>query len=121
MKNQRGASTLGILIAVLFFGSLITLAIKLGPIYLDDITIQEAIESLDDTKDLGKLDVNAVQTLIRKRLSVNSVRGFDQKLIKVRKNGDVVLIDLEYEVRTDLFQNVDAVVHFDHAYEMRGQ
>jgi hypothetical protein len=29
--QQRGASTLGILIAVLFFASLLTLVIKLGP------------------------------------------------------------------------------------------
>ena len=55
MKTQRGASTLGILIAVLFFGSLVTLAIKLGPIYLDDITVQEALEGLDDTENLGQM------------------------------------------------------------------
>ncbi|WP_111497481.1 MULTISPECIES: DUF4845 domain-containing protein [Marinobacter] len=121
MKTQRGASTLGILIAVLFFGSLITLVIKLGPVYLDDLTIQEAIESLDNTEDLGQLSVRDVQTLIRKRLSVNNVDGFDQKLIEIKKDGDAVLVSLEYEVRTDLFQNVDAVVHFNHAYEMRGQ
>lgn len=121
MKNQRGASTLGILIAVLFFGSLITLAIKLGPIYLDDITIQEALESLEDTENLGKLRADDVRKLIRKRLSVNNVRGFDEKQIEIKKDGDMVLINLEYEVRTDLFQNVDAVVHFNHAYEMRGK
>ncbi|ROT97865.1 DUF4845 domain-containing protein [Marinobacter sp. R17] len=121
MKTQRGASTLGILIAVLFFGSLITLVIKLGPIYLDDITIQEAIESLNDTDNLDNLSVRDVQTLIRKRLSVNNVDGFDEKLIKVHKEDGKVHIDLEYEVRTDLFQNVDAVVHFNHAYEMTGQ
>lgn len=121
MKNQRGASTLGILIAVLFFGSLITLAIKLGPIYLDDLTIQEAIESLDGTENLGQLRPSDVRKLISKRLSVNNVRGFDEKQIEINKDGDTVLINLEYEVRTDLFQNVDAVVHFNHAYEMRGQ
>ena len=45
--RQRGASTIGILVAVLFFASLLTLVIKLGPVYLDDYTVQGALEGLD--------------------------------------------------------------------------
>ncbi len=47
MKNpfrQQGASTIGILITVLFFGSLLTLLIKVGPAYLDDYTIKGALD-----------------------------------------------------------------------------
>lgn len=51
MHRQSGASALVIMIMVLFFGGLLTLAIKLGPAYLDDITIQEALESLEGTED----------------------------------------------------------------------
>jgi hypothetical protein len=121
MKKQQGASTLGILIVVLFFGALVTLVVKLGPIYLDDLTIQEAIESLEKTDNLGKMRKAEVRGLIRKRLSVNNVRDFDEKLIKIEKEGDVVLINVDYEKRTGLFRNVDAIVSFNHAYEMRGQ
>ena len=120
-RSQSGASTLGILIVVLFFGSLLTLGIKLGPIYLDDYTIQEALEGLDGTKGLSKMTVGEVRGLINKRLSVNNVRGFDAKAITVKADGDQVQIDVDYEVRTGLFSNVDAVVHFQHSYEMTGQ
>lgn len=120
-QSQRGASTLAILVAVLFFGSLLTLAIKLGPIYLDDITIQEALEGLEGTENLGNMTPGDVRGLINKRLSVNNVRGFDAKNISVSKDGDLVKIDVDYEVRTDIFSNIDAVVHFQHSYEMAGQ
>ena len=81
MGRQRGASALTMMVMVLFFGGLLTLVIKLGPAYLDDITIQEALESLDGTEGLSQMGPAQVRTLINKRLSVNNVRGFDAKNI----------------------------------------
>ncbi|WP_339751193.1 DUF4845 domain-containing protein [uncultured Marinobacter sp.] len=121
MGRQRGASALTMMVVVLFFGGLLTLLIKLGPIYLDDMTIQEALESLDGTEGLSEMGVAQVRTLINKRLSVNNVRGFDAKNITVEKNGELVIINVDYEVRNNLFSNVDTVVHFKHEYEMKGK
>ncbi|WP_286222064.1 DUF4845 domain-containing protein [Marinobacter apostichopi] len=121
MTRQTGASALTMMVMVLFFGGLLTLAIKLGPIYLDDITIQEALESLDGTDGLSTMGPAQVRTLINKRLSVNNVRGFDAKNITVEKDGDTVMILVDYEVRNDLFSNVDTIVHFKHEYEMKGK
>ena len=121
MGRQRGASALTMMVVVLFFGGLLTLVIKLGPIYLDDMTIQEALESLDGTEGLSEMGVAQVRTLINKRLSVNNVRGFDAKNITVEKDGELVIINVDYEVRNNLFSNVDTVVHFKHEYEMKGK
>ncbi|KPP98110.1 DUF4845 domain-containing protein [Marinobacter sp. HL-58] len=121
MRRQSGASALVIMIMVLFFGSLLTLVIKLGPAYLDDITIQEALESLEGTEDLSEMGPSQVRSLINKRLSVNNVRGFDAKNISVEKNGEFVVINVDYEVRNNLFRNVDTVIHFQHEYEMKGK
>ena len=121
MHRQSGASALVIMIMALFFGGLLTLAIKLGPAYLDDITIQEALESLEGTEDLSTMGPAQVRSLINKRLSVNNVRGFDEKNITVEKDGDLVIINVDYEVRNNLFRNVDTVIHFQHEYEMKGK
>ncbi|MBW4935788.1 DUF4845 domain-containing protein [Marinobacter sp. F4206] len=121
MGRQGGASALTVMVMVLFFGGLLTLLIKLGPVYLDDITIQEALESLDGTDGLSSMGPAQVRTLINKRLSVNNVRGFDAKNISVEKNGQFVVIVVDYEVRNNLFRNVDTVVHFKHEYEMKGK
>lgn len=121
LGRQTGASSLTILVMVLFFGSLLTLVIKLGPAYLDDITIQEALESLDGTEGLSDMGPAQVRTLINKRLSVNNIRGFDAKQIAVEKNGEFVIIKVDYEVRNNIFRNIDAVVSFKHEYEMKGK
>ncbi|NWO07781.1 MAG: DUF4845 domain-containing protein [Alteromonadaceae bacterium] len=118
-RQQGGA--LAMVIVALFFGALLTLAIKLGPAYIDDITIQEALESLEGTEGLSRMGPAEVRRLINKRLSVNNVRGFDAKHISVDKNGEYVVINVDYEVRNNLFANVDSVVHFQHEYELKGQ
>ena len=117
--QQGGALTM--MIMALFFGGLLTLAIKMGPAYLDDFTIQEALESLDGTDGLSQMGPAQVRSLINKRLSVNNVDGFDPKNISVEKNGELVVIKVDYEVRNNIFRNVDTVVHFQHEYEFQGQ
>ena len=117
--QQGGALTM--MIMALFFGGLLTLAIKIGPAYLDDFTIQEALESLDGTDGLSQMGPAQVRSLINKRLSVNNVDGFDPKNISFEKNGELVVIKVDYEVRNNIFRNVDTVVHFQHEYEFQGQ
>lgn len=121
VRQQAGASTIAVLIAVLFFGSLLTLVIKLGPVYLDDYTIQEALEGLRDTDNLATMNRREVRTLINKRLSVNNVSSLDSENVEITQDGERVLINVNYEVRTSIFANVDAVVSFSHAYDMDGQ
>ncbi len=120
-RNQRGASTLTMLVMVLFFGALLTLLVKVGPFYLDDLTIQEAVESLDGTEGLSRMGPAQVMSLINKRLTVNNVRSLDLESFEIEKNGELVIIKLVYEKRTNLFRNLDAVVSFNHEYEMKGQ
>lgn len=121
MGKQRGASGLTMMVMVLFFGSLLTLVIKLGPAYMDDYTIQQTLEGLDGTEGLSGMGPAQVHALINKRLSVNNVRTLDKKAISVEKNGEFVVLNVDYEVRNNLFRNVDAVVHFQHEYEMKGK
>ena len=120
LNTQQGGA-LTMMIMALFFGGLLTLAIKIGPAYLDDFTIQEALESLDGTDGLSQMGPAQVRSLINKRLSVNNVDGFDPKNISVEKNGELVVIKVDYEVRNTIFRNVDPVVHFQHEYEFQGQ
>lgn len=118
-RQQGGASSM--MIIALFFGALLMFAVKLGPAYIDDLTIQEALESLDGTDGLSMMGPAQVRGLINKRLSVNNVRGFDAKNISVEKDEDVVVIKVDYEVRNSLVANVDTVVHFQHEYELKGK
>lgn len=120
-KQQAGASTLGILIVVLFFGSLLTLLIKLGPAYLDDYTVKEALQGLDGTENLARMTPADIRNLVSRRMSVNNVTGFDARDIVIERDGDRVVLSVDYEVRTSVIYNIDAVMSFSHRYELTGK
>lgn len=121
MNRQRGASGLPTLVMVLFFGSLLTLLLKLGPAYMDDYTIQGALEGLQDIKGLSDMGPAEVRSHINKRLNLNNVRSLSANSITVDKDGKRVLIMVDYEVRSTVISNIDAVMHFKHAYDMSSQ
>lgn len=121
MTRQTGASALTIMIMVLFFGGLLTLGLKLGPAFLDDKTISEAVASIDGTEGLSNMGPVQIRSLINKRLIVNNVRSLKPEDITVEKSGNTALIKVEYEVRNNLFRNVDTIIHFKHEYEMTGK
>ncbi|MBS3803094.1 MAG: DUF4845 domain-containing protein [Oleiphilaceae bacterium] len=118
MNSQGGASSLVMLIMALFFGSLLMLAVKLGPIYLDDMTIRGTLEDLDGTDGIAGMQPREIRKLINKRLIVNNIRDFDGKSMKIKKDGDLAQIFVDYQVGVGIISNIDAVVHFEYSYEL---
>ncbi len=121
MYRQSGASALVILIMILFFGGLLTFAVKLVPAYMDNKIISETVESVLDTEGLSRMGPARIRGLINDGLRVNNVRTMKPDDITVEKSGNVTKVKVEYEVRNNLFRNVDTVVHFGHEYETTGQ
>ena len=119
--NQRGASALSMLIAALFFGSLLTLLIRLGPAYLDNYTLSKTLANLDGAAGLSSMTPEEVRGQISRRMTVNNIHDFDLRNIKIEKDGDLVRLTVNYETRTRLFGNVDAIMSFDQLHELRGR
>jgi len=116
--SQRGASALGVIFVLLIIGGIATVAIKIMPAYMEDITVTSALEDISEQPESRSLDVKGIQALIKKRLSVNGVKGLPDGAIKVVDDTGIRTIVVNYERRMDLFANIDAVVTFDHSYEI---
>ena len=96
-------------------------AVKVVPIYVDDYTVKGLLASLQQDEETKTLTVRQLQERIQKRMSVNNVDVINAKDIKLVKDGQRMTMSVAYEVRTSLFQNIDAIVHFDHHYEWIAQ
>ena len=115
--SQKGASTLATVVVLLCAALLLIFAVKVVPIYVDDYTVKGLLESLQQDEETKTLTVRQLQERIQKRMSVNNVDVINAKDIKLVKDGQRMTMSVAYEVRTSLFQNIDAIVHFDHHYE----
>lgn len=119
-KRQRGAGFLLLIVLIglaAFFG---TIALKVGPLYLNFWTVrsimEEAAKQLDPTQEGG---ARGIVMAIEKRLYINSIENikgsdFDVERIDTGR----FQVSLEYEERVHLFFNVDAVVAFSHQIEV---
>lgn len=117
LHAQAGASTLATITVLLCAALLLIVAVKILPIYADDYTVRGLLENLQEDEKIKTMSVRELQTAIQKRMSVNNVDVINTKDIKLVKDGQRMTMALAYEVRTTLFQNIDAIVHFDHSYE----
>ena len=112
-RNVRGISLWDIVIWLVVIGSVISLASRVLPPYVNLWTVFVCEDLLaDPTIDFE--DVDAVRTRLVKQLKINSLAEFvDKDRVLINQGSSTTEIRLVYEVRGDLFGNVEFVITFD--------
>jgi hypothetical protein len=117
VRQQRGMSTLALLAAIGLIGLAITCGLKMVPAYLDYWTLKGIFESVEADPSLSRMSPKDIAGTLQRRLDINSIRGFNSKeAVSIRKEEGQLFIEFYYEVRQELFANVDVVMKFEHNY-----
>lgn len=117
-QRQRGMSTLSLLIGIALLGFVITCSLKMIPAYIDYWTLKGIFESVEADPSIKQATPKQIESMIEKRLTINSVRSFDQKEnASIRQEDGETIIEFYYEVRESLFANVDVVMKFEHHFK----
>ena len=118
MKNQRGASYLGIFFAIILFALAIKIAVAVWPAYWDDRVInsqiEEALSSLpkDTTQNKFKQDLS-------QRLEMNNIRDLKVDDIMTVTNTAGLAVKKDYEVRKPFLMNIALVMTFQKDFDQR--
>lgn len=115
--SQRGLSYWAIMFGVGLFGVMIKLASTVGPIYLDYYTIDKMLQAKFREPQVDKLETRIFARDLGAQMERNNIR--DRKvddLMIMRREGSLLLVDLDYEERRQMFGNLDVVVHFKKSY-----
>lgn len=120
MKNykvrQGGWSFSGLLVVLVVAGIFVTVGFKLVPAYTDHQTLKSIMQSTISDRSLLSKSKREIQTGIRKKMGINNMRDIPKEYLKITKEKGEVFLDIDYEVRTPIFANVDAVVSFKEQY-----
>jgi hypothetical protein len=113
MKRQLGLGMIGWLFILMLFGGVLTMAMKLVPLYTEHRTMSGVLDGLALEDGLvSKRNVD-IQDMILKRFSINNVRDFDwKKNMAIKREEGGVKVVLDYEARVPLMGNVDLVATF---------
>ncbi|OZG70619.1 DUF4845 domain-containing protein [Hahella sp. CCB-MM4] len=116
MRNkQTGASMYVTLAWIFILLCFITLAVKIGPIYIDNFAVNSSLEGLSREAKLANFSNQEILKRLDKHFMINNVRNFNHDNIKIVRDKTKMYINIEYEVRTNIVKNIDAVVSFkDH-------
>ena len=117
-SKQRGmsiSSWIFIVVVLLFFG---LLGVKMIPTYLEYYSLVSILESIRDDGSLQNSGHKKIRTMFNRRVDINGIYDFDQKDLKITKERDVIVMDLDYEKRKEMAFNVDVVMKFHKQVEM---
>jgi hypothetical protein len=112
-QRERGMTTLGFLILVVFLGLFAFAAIRLAPVYLNYIKVAGVLDGVYDEFDSQNPSRGAILTSINRRFEVESVGVITDRDVKVTADSGGFLIEARYDHTTPFIGNLYFTVRFD--------
>ncbi len=112
IKRQQGVSVLGVLIILALLSFFLTVSIRLLPSWFEGRAVKNAIVSVAEASN-SEQSLRDITRRLESTLNTNRIEAIASRDIKVYRDEGKIIIDANYETRTPLFRNVDAVLMFN--------
>ena len=117
--RQRGMTTLGFLILVVFIGLFAFAALRLAPVYLNYIKVAGVLDGVYDEFDSQNPSRAAIRTSVDRRFEVESVSVISNRDVTITTDNAGFLIEATYDHTTPFIGNVYFTVKFDKSVLVR--
>ena len=118
--SQQGLSILGWLVVLAVVAFFASTAFKVLPHYLDYMSMEKIITSVETDKASGVRTVGDFYNHVSKGMQVNNIRDLNMRdALQVKVENNEFLVHLKYEKREPLIENLDLVVNFDKEFRVR--
>ncbi|TBU72042.1 DUF4845 domain-containing protein [Pseudomonas daroniae] len=119
-RSQQGLSIVSWLVVLAVVAFLASTAFKVIPHYLDYMSMEKIITSVETDKLQEVRTVGDFYSHVSRGMTVNSIRDLNLKeVLKVTIENNEFLAHLKYEKRESLIENLDLVVNFDKEFRVR--
>lgn len=112
-RRERGMTTLGLLILIIFVGLFAFAGIRLTPVYLNYLKVAGVVDGVYKEFDSQNPTRSAIRTSISRRFDVESVSVITARDIDVTQQDGGFLIVAKYDHTTPFISNVYFTVRFD--------
>ena len=118
--KQRGITFLALLIILGLIGFFAVVILKVTPLYLENSTVNSALDDLVQDAGIGKKGKKAIRKKIDRNFYINDVKNISAKDIAVEKSKEkkVWNVSANYEARTSLFANIGVFIEFQKTVEV---
>jgi len=117
LRRQAGLGMFGWLIVLAVAGFAISVGLKIVPHYLDYNTIVGIVEGVSPEVWRGS-SKKKMHEVVDKGLKVNNIRTLMSKdVLQIDRAQTLTTVNVDYEIRENLFSNVDVVLVFKKDYQ----
>ena len=117
--REKGMTTLGLLILVVFIGLFAFAAMRLTPVYLNNLKVSGVLEGVYKEFDSQNATRSAIRTSISRRFDVESVSVITARDIEVTAQDGGFLVAARYDHTTPFISNIYFTVRFDKSAMIR--
>ena len=114
---QKGMSALSMLVSVVLVVGGLLLALKIIPLYIDDMTISNAVNAMRAEKGLYNWKRQDIRKYLSTKMAADYSRDLADDEIIITKDKRIINIDIVYEARVPVVYNLDIVAKFAHHIE----
>lgn len=115
-SHQQGMSLLGIVVVLSLATFFLTIVFKVGPMYLDYVTVKGSFDGLVN-ENVREMTDSQIRRKLDNHFIVNGVRDIDAKEIQIKRERTRILVFHDYETRTSFMGNLDVVAKFSAKYD----
>ena len=118
-RRQRGMGWFGLMLVFAAIGFLAIVVIKVGPLYLNHMTVARVVSNVADDPEMGNANAQQIRSALQRRWDIGYLDQIAARDIKVKRSARGRLLAYDYEARVNLFYNIYVVVHFKGDHLMR--
>jgi len=115
-SQQRGISMIGWAVVLLVAIVLGTAALRMVPAYMEHNTITSTVKSLMQDSKTALMSPREVRDTLSTRFTINQVEAISVDDLAITKEGGILKISTDYEVRKAMFYNVSIVMTFQEEF-----
>lgn len=118
-RREQGMTTLGLLILVVFIGLFAFAAMRLTPVYLNNLKVSGVLDGVYKEFDSQNATRSAIRTSISRRFDVESVSVITARDIEVTQQDGGFMVTARYDHTTPFISNIYFTVRFDKSAMIR--
>jgi hypothetical protein len=110
--RQRGATFLGMVTIVLILGCGVYGAMRLTPIYMENLAVARALDQTAEEFDGANPSIQQLRVALDRRWTVEDIMSLDAKDVQIKRSGKGYTLLAEYRAEAPFVGNVSLAVDF---------
>ena len=110
MRNQRGITLMGLLIAGIIVVIVAIGGLKIAPAYIEYFKVKKAVSAIAQGTPGGS--VADVRMAFDRRAAIDDIDVITGKDLEVTKEGNELVVSANYTKQIPLFSNISVVINF---------